>query len=110
MRGLLVVTVLLVVVLIALPPGQGEGVRVYDNPQADDPGVLATVVMLFTSLRDALYTIGEMATNIPAKLWTALPERVKPVLGLAVIFVNGLALLGLAALRGARGLLRRFLG
>ncbi len=114
MRGLLVVTVLvLAVVLIALPPDQGGAARVYNNPQADDPGLLATAVMLVTSLRDLFDGIGDMAIRLAVNMRDVLPERMRPVFGLAVFCHNGLALIGLLTLLTLGSLrrgLQRFLG
>jgi hypothetical protein len=100
MRGLLVVTMLIVAVLIVLPPGRDFDVHVSGNSQAADPSVITSVALVFTSLRDLMYAVGETAVNISSGLWEVLPERLKPLVGLLVVAVSSLALLGALTLSG----------
>jgi hypothetical protein len=100
MKGLLVVTMLIVAVLIILPPGRGPEANMSSYRQAGDASVLTAVAMLFTGLRDLMYGIGETAVKIGAALWEVLPERLKPLVGLLVLGVSTLALLGAITLTG----------
>jgi hypothetical protein len=109
MRGLLVVTMLVMAVLIVLPPAQSPEVNTFSTPHAADLGVLTAIAMLFTGLRDLLYGVGEAAITVSAGLWEILPERLKPVVGVLVLGVSSLALLGLLTLSGAIGVWRRIM-
>lgn len=100
MRVLLVVTMLIMAVLIVLPPAGSSGAHLSGSSQAAGPSVITSVALVFTSLRDLLYAVGETAVEISSGLWEILPERLKPLVGLLVLSVSSLALLGALTLRG----------
>jgi hypothetical protein len=109
MKGLLIVTMLMMAVMVVLPPA-GTGVALSGRSQAADSGILTSVAMLFTGLRDLMYGIGETAIKASNGLWEALPERLKPLVGLMVLVVSTLALVGSLTLSSLAGVLRRFTG
>jgi hypothetical protein len=110
MKGLLVVTMLMMAVLVVLPPAGSSDVYLSNNSQAAGPGVLTSIALLFTSLRDLLYAVGETAIKISSGLWEVLPERLKPLVGLLVLGVSSLAFLGALTLSGVTRMWRRISG
>jgi hypothetical protein len=101
MKGLLVVTMLIMILLVILPPERSSEVNRVSDSQAADLHVFTAVAMVFTGLRDLMYGIGEAAVTISAGLWQALPERLKPIVGMLILGNSALALLGLLVLSGA---------
>jgi hypothetical protein len=101
MKGLLVVTMLVMAVLVVLPPAGSADFHLSGNSRASGSGTMASVAMLFIGLRDFMYGVGETAVNISSGLWEVLPERLKPLVGLLVLGVSSLALLGALASSGA---------
>jgi hypothetical protein len=100
MRGLLVVTMLIMAVLIVLPPVGSFDVHLSGSSQAAGPSVITSVALVFTSLRDLMYAVGETAVKMSTGLWEILPEHLKPLVGLLVVGVSSLALLGALTLSG----------